>query len=58
MFLDKTIRTKVMAVINSRIAEAQKVYDKGCAILDKNLVKDKATLADKQVDEILGNFDK
>ena len=45
-----------MEVVNEKITVAQTEYNEGCKTLDENLVKDKAKLADKKVEEIFGGL--
>lgn len=56
MFNNNTIYKRVMVVIKDRIKEEQKKYDDGAKDLEEQLEKDKAALADKLVNAILGKI--
>ena len=53
---NKIIKKRVMEVIKQKIEVAQQGFDDGCKELDDQLEKDKETLADKKVEEIVGKF--
>ncbi len=56
IFADKTIRNRVMQVVEKRIENSQQKYESGVVEIDQEAEKRKAELADKLVSEIIGDF--
>ena len=56
MFGKKTIRTKVMAVLEKKIEDTQKRHDLRCKELDEQCEKDKNSHAEELINEIVGKW--
>lgn len=54
MFTDKTIRNKVMAVVEARIQKGQQDYQKGVEVLEQEHEKKVEKLANDIVKGIIG----
>lgn len=56
IFGEKTIKSRVMDILNAKIKEAQNLYDSGCKSIDEEAKTKKTQLADQMVENIVGKF--
>jgi hypothetical protein len=56
MIWNKTIKKRVLAIVNKKIDDAEKEYEIGCTNLDKQCELNKASLADKLVEELTSKW--
>ena len=51
-----SIKKRVMKVIDAKIKEAQKEYEKGCVEIDRDAENQKSVLAEEKVKQIIGKI--